>query len=342
MIKTHEQNERNKLSYQTRLRHQGSLDHKTVDKAMSAIRQFEESTGCKPFKAFRIEQAIVFKEWLESARNQRTNKPLALATQHATLRAVRDFFNWLSDQPGFKSAIPRDGWQYFRPPRKDQRAAQRPSPRSVPTVEQVARAFDAMPAATSHHKRDKAVLAFLMLTGARIGAVASLRLKHVNLEARRVFQDPREVKTKHAKTINTTFFPMGEKYFDAVVHHINHLKADLLFGPDDPLFPKSDIRLGPNGFERKGLSRKPFAGSAPLTNIVKEAFATVQLPEYTPHAFRHMLARYGDQICPNREAFKAWSMNLGHDSIVTTVSSYMPVSEEAQHDIISRLGRSKK
>ncbi len=36
-----------------------------------------------------------------------------------------------------------------------------------------------------------------------------MRLKHVNLDARCVFQDARDVKTKFSKTFTTYFFPVG-------------------------------------------------------------------------------------------------------------------------------------
>jgi integrase/recombinase XerD len=57
-------------------------------------------------------------------------------------------------------------------------------------------------------RRDKALFAFLMLTGARDGAIASFRLKHIDLVQACVHQDARDVKTKFAKTFTTTFFPV--------------------------------------------------------------------------------------------------------------------------------------
>jgi integrase len=45
----------------------------------------------------------------------------------------------------------------------------------------------AMPFRTDFEKRDKALFAFLMLTGVRVRAVASLKIKHVNVEMRHVF-----------------------------------------------------------------------------------------------------------------------------------------------------------
>ena len=334
MKKFDPKNERLKLDYQDYLRHAEGLDHKTIDKVMAGIRQFETSTNCKPFLRFNKDQAMAFKDWLDTARNSRTGKPLSKATIASTLRAVREFFRWAAGQRGYKAAIGRNDWVYFKQARKDARAAQASAPRQVPSVEQVERTFDAMSAATSLQKRDRALVAFLMLTGARIGAVASLRLKHVDLERRHVFQDAREVNTKAAKTMNTTFFPMGDDYIAALADYITHLTQDLMFGPEGALFPKTAIIRGPNGFQAGGLSRHPFASTGPLNEIVKDAFAAVQLPRYTPHSFRHMLALHGDKLCHTRETFKAWSQNMGHTNPLTTVSSYMPVSADAQRKII--------
>ena len=50
MKKINAENERLKLWYQDHLRHAEGLNHKTINKAMTAIRQFETSTNCKPFR----------------------------------------------------------------------------------------------------------------------------------------------------------------------------------------------------------------------------------------------------------------------------------------------------
>lgn len=55
-------------------------------------------------------------------------------------------------------------------------------------------------------RRDKALLALLMLTGSRDCAMASLRPKHINLAKGCVYQDARDVKTKPARIVTTTFF----------------------------------------------------------------------------------------------------------------------------------------
>lgn len=59
---------------------------------------------------------------------------------------------------------------------------------------------------------------------------------------------------------------------------------------------------------------------------------------FTPHSFRKTLAVFGDQVCETMEQRKAWSMNLGHEHLATTVNSYIPVSRERQGDLMKGLG----
>src|SRR5262249_57384300 len=47
--------------------------------------------------------------------------------------------------------------------------------------------------------RNRALIAFTLLTGARDGAIASLKLKHVDIAEGRLVQDAREVLTKRSE-----------------------------------------------------------------------------------------------------------------------------------------------
>ena len=69
-----------------------------------------------------------------------------------------------------------------------------------------------MQSETQIERRNRAVFAFLMITAARDGAVASLRLKHIDLVEGVVYQDAREVRTKASKTFNTWFLPIDPVY----------------------------------------------------------------------------------------------------------------------------------
>lgn len=201
-----EENERIKRRYLQFLREAKRADLATVDKAADAILRFESSTGFKPFKRFRIEQAIKFKAQLSNAESAKTGKPLSKATVDSTLRAVKAFVHWLAGQPGYRSRISYADAEYFNLNAKDARLAHEDRDSPFPTLEQCRHAFTQMPGTSPLQRRDKALFAFLVLTGARDGALASLRLKHIDLVQGCVYPEARDVKTKFAKSFATTFF----------------------------------------------------------------------------------------------------------------------------------------
>ncbi|MBO6899116.1 MAG: site-specific integrase [Shimia sp.] len=337
MTNSKAENAKVKRAYMRYLREAEGKDIKTLDRALSAICEFEESTGGKAFKAFHINQAIKFKEFLGARKSRRTGHRLALSTIDVTLRQTKQFFIWLAGQPGYKSRISYTDAEYFSNTLKKTRAAQAMNSRSVPSLEQVRYALECMPKETDLNLRDRALLSLFALTGARIQAVASLRFKHLVLNQRRLLQDARVVNTKNGKTMDTTFFPVGEEFVFALEAYVERLKSELHFGPDDPLFPRQASIRTENGFAADGLSRTFYRTANPLNLAVKAAFENAQLPLFTPHSFRHMLADLGSSLNLNPKEFKAWSVNLGHENVTTTVSSYLQVTPNEQRELMQRL-----
>jgi integrase len=200
-----------------------------------------------------------------------------------------------------------------------------------------------MPDDTEIAKRDRALIAFIFLTGARDRAVTSLKLKHVDIAADKVFQDAREVKTKCAKTFVTQFFRVGEMPLSIFKEWVSFLKTVKGSGEDDPLFPATEVEL--HGMTRSatiGLSRRHWQTTTPIRKIFRTAFARAGLPYFNPHSFRSTLARLGAKLCGPGEEWKAWSQNLGHTDMMTTFSSYGHVPEHRQCEIIANIGERKK
>jgi integrase/recombinase XerC len=337
MRKHHPQNERIKCEYFNYLEQAKRMSPSSVDQVAAAIAQFEQSTNFKDFRKFHIAQAVAFKDRLQTHVNSETGRPLAKATIHSRLMALKAFVIWLAGRPGYRSRINYSDADYFNVSANDERVAKAVRVRPVPSLDEIRKALGAMPIGTVLERRDRAVIAFAVVSGARDDAIASFSLKHIDLAARTVFQDAREVRTKNAKTFTSTFFPAGRDFEAIVAEWIDKLVAKG-FGPDNPLFPATKIALGENGhFAAVGLDRKHWRDAGAIRRIFKQAFERVALPNYSPHSFRHTLTVLGEKICRTPEQWKAYSQNFGHSSPMTTFNSYGSVTLHRQAEILNAL-----
>ena len=342
MAKHSAANARIKREYFEYLKHAQRRDEASIDQVAKALAQFEEATGHKDFKKFHRQQAMAFKAKLDKQLNERTGQPLSRATVHSILSALRAFFIWLADKPGYKSRIAYSDADYFNLSEKDVRIAKTVREKPVPTLEQVHHVLATMPAGTNIERRNRALIALAALTGARAAALATLKLKHIDLGQGCIDQDAREVRTKASKTIKTWFCPIEGNALQIVADWCEHLREEMLWSESDPLFPKTQVGLGDQGgFQALGLAREHWSNTGPIRTIYKQAFAAAGLPYYNPHCFRHMLARLGEQICPTIESFKAWSQNIGHEKMLTTLTSYGTVPAAKQAELIRALGEKK-
>ena len=237
-------NERIKRRYFAFLKEAKRHSEPTVDAAAKALNRFETYTRYRDFKAFHFEQAVAFKKHLAEQKGRQSGEKLSKATLHATLTQLKRFFQWLAWQPGYKSRVQYSDAEYFNLSDKDTRIATAKRQQRVPTLEQIKHVINTMPAETEIERRNRALVAFTLLTGARDSAIASLKLKHVDLVAGCVNQDAREVETKFSKTFNTYFFPVGEDVRTVVSEWVSFLRDEKLWGNDDPLFPATRIAWG--------------------------------------------------------------------------------------------------
>ena len=339
MVKHHPENERIKRQYFIYLEEAKRMARSSVDQVAASIALFEKSTSHRSFKVFHIEQAKKFKRDLEGMTNPKTGKPLAKSTINSRLMALKAFVQWLAGQPGYKSRISYPDADYFNPSANDTRIAKAEREKRIPTIEQIRHVLDTMPTATVMDRRDRALIAFTLLSGARDDAIASLKIRHIDLTKRMVDQDARTVRTKNRKSFVSWFFPVGEDIDAIVAGWIKELTTDHLFGPDDPLFPATKIDLDENGhFAPVGITRECWRNAAAIRRIFKERFEACGLPYFNPHSFRNTLVQLGEKRCRTPEEFKAWSQNLGHEQVLTTFLSYGAVARDRQGEIMHRIG----
>lgn len=342
MNKYNESNVRIKHKYRYFLKEAKRYSEASLDAVDKSIARFEEYTDYKDFKRFNDHQATAFKKSLMKQKNKQTDKPLSKSTINATLNNLKAFFQWLCREPGYKSRLDYSDAEFFNLSEKDTRIAIAKREKRIPTLEQINQVINQMPCVNEVERRDRAIIAFTILTGARDKAIASFKLKHIDLTNGLVLQDAREVDTKFSKTFETVFFPVGQEIQDIITDWVYYLRKVLLWGENDPLFPATACGLDNKGnFCSNGFKKAHWKNADPIRRIFRKGFENAGLPYYNPHSFRDTLVRLGQKLCDTAEQFKAWSQNLGHEQVMTTFTSYGHVPAERQRMIISGFTENK-
>lgn len=76
-----------------------------------------------------------------------------------------------------------------------------------------------------------------------------------------------------------------------------------------------------------------------MREIFRRAFSGASLPYFSPHTFRHTLGHLAQEMCRTPEELKAWSQNLGHENLATTLNSYGKIDPHQQGEVIGAMRR---
>jgi len=303
----------------------------TIDHKLAALTCFEEATDYLTFDEITVEAVDKFIAFVN-------DKPTRSRTKVAIVNSVKSFFQWMVMDEKMKGKKAQKPINALRLKRKDRTASQARQARPIASVAQIKVAVEAMPKTSAIERRNRALIAFTLVSGARDGAIISMRLKHVDLINKQVHQDPNEVDTKAGKQINTWFFPVGEFFIQEVEDYVCYLRTEEGFTANDYLFTSTKCGHDENDqFRRDGLTKERWANAQPMRDIFREAFKEVDMPYFNPHSFRKTLMALAYELGLSGEVLKAWSQNLGHKKLDTSVNSYGPVSLDRQRSTILAL-----
>jgi integrase len=340
MLKLNPRNERIKRKYYGWMREAKGRNEATIDQAAASIDRYETYTRHADFGNFHIEKVKAFKMHLREQPSTRSKGRLSHATIYSTLNALKAFFEWLAGQPGYKQCFSFGDWDYFSPTSHTASIAKAHRPSRAPAVATVRQVLVLMPATTEIEQRDRAIVAFLLLTAARVSAVASFRIGHININDRSVFQDARTVRTKKAKSFQTAFFPVDDSAEQILIEWVRHLVSTKGWGPNDPLFPRTRVAVDVAGrFASHGLERAAWTSTGPIRAILRSAFGRAGAPYSNLHSFRETIGAYGRENCKALADMQAWAQNLGHESATTTFGSYAKLSPGEQARLVRSVGR---
>ena len=329
MTKVNPKNERHKHDWLKELERDDSPP--TIDHKLAALNCFEEATDYLDFTKVTIEAVDKFTDFV-------IKRPTRSRTNVSTVNSVKSFFQWMVMDERIKGKAARKPINALRLKRKDRTASRARKSRPIPTIVQIETTVKAMPKTTAIERRNRALIAFTIVSGARGGAIISMRVKHVDLINKQVHQDPNEVNTKAGKQINTWFFPVGEFFIHEVKDYLAYLKSEQGFTANDYLFTSNSLGHDEyRQFRRIGITKERWITAQSMRNIFRKAFNEAELPYFNPHSFRKTLMARAYEMGLSGEEIKAWSQNLGHEKLDTSVNSYGSVSMDRQKACILAL-----
>jgi len=315
--------------YQGELRHGKGFHPTTISGVLRHIWQFEEHTGSVDFRSVTLKMIEKFRDELISRAEKTGNEGLSASTIVHTFGNLKAFFTWLSGQEGYRRSITGRLYNHFNSPRRLVELAGAAAEKFVPSADHLRTILEKMPA----QRRDRAMLATLFLFGVRDGALISLRLKHVDIACKQVFQDARAVKTKFSKTSCIDWFPVGDDIERIVIEWIEELRS-MGAGDDAPLIPKAPFKpwIGAHTIELEFLTT-----AAPVRQVLRKAAATAGVPYFKPHAIRSTVAKLCSAGNWSEDIAKAVSQNLGHKQIWTTRKYYGDVEPDMKQELFRQM-----
>jgi integrase len=286
-------------------------------------------------KEFKDVQEIrpTFTAYLANIPGKDGKGTLAGTTQKKILDTSKRFFHWA------KATYPRElnnlslAWiDTLRLTRQPQITSE-----NVFVSEEEVRQLIAYPAEKNDLAllRDQAAAAMLFLSGMRGGAFATLPILALDLENLTVRQWPElGVHTKNSKKATTFLLNIPDllapvRRWDAIVRPA--------LPPTTPWYAPIEHYWGEQSLSNEEPGNCRFNA---LEKRLKLLFSLVKLEFKSPHKFRHGHAVFGLLHAQTMADYKAVSMNLMHDSIEITDSTYAPMlSSDVQKRISGLSGK---
>jgi integrase len=312
----------------------------TIKKAENALKHWDDFTNNKAYKKTLLPDTICsFKDNLRAP--DKDGHERSPGTVSDILLQLKPFFHWLSEQPGYKSVIQKSNLQYFNPNQDEKNYRYYREVREYPTQQQVMQLYRSVNPVSLPDQRDKALIAFMYLSGLRIDTIASLTIGSFDSRSLRVDQNPNKgIRTKFSKHTVSYVFEFDDD-LTKTIRDWHALLKEKGFGNSDPLFPKAAM-------EKEGLSytnstdicKEPITSSR-LRKIIKERFKEANLPYFNPHSFRHAAVGNAIANADNAEEIKAISQNMGHESVIHIFNTYGKLPEKTLQNCIKNIGKKR-
>lgn len=322
--KTPYRNEQAKRGFFEHLRGAKGFSESSVNDYADAIGQWQVFSGGEDFAAFNKSKAAAYCDWLIRRATKTPDGTLKPATRYHYLRRVKEFFVWLASQPEYSQKLVKSDADFLRISKKDMQIVLSGTTKAMPTLEEVQQVIGSIEPTNEIAMRDRALISFALITGCRISAIISLKMKSFDKATRRIHQNPADgVRTKNSKTIITTFFPIGwdepSRYF---LEWYEYLEGKG-FAPDDPIFPATSSEVSTKkAYSKDSVGRSFWSDTGSARKVFEKRCENAGVKYYHPHSYRHLVVSLMSKMRLTEEEKRAISLTLGHENIGTTFGAY--------------------
>ncbi len=331
-------NEKLKRNYFRWLREAKGYSESTVVAIERELSRWEEFNNHDDFGRFSVSRVVAFKKHWEEPSGQASR--LSPSSRYHCLQHLRSFFQWLSSQPGHRSKISVEAISYLSLDRKTVQALNSPKRPRCASLEYARQLAGSIEIATEIDQRDRALIGFLLLSGMRDKAIATLPLGCFDADTLEVQQDfAAGVDTKFGKSSVTTLLKFDFQLISWVVEWAKHLKETKLFDGKAPLFPRCKVVQSEGGFSFESKEVEPvfWRSAGSIVRILGERAERAGLPYFNPHSFRHAHIQLALRYCRNAEQLKAVSQNVGHADVGTTLTTYGRLDQFRVSQVLTQL-----
>lgn len=317
-------NEQAKRGFFEHLRGAKGFSESSVSDYADAIGQWQMFSNDADFATFDKSKAVAYCDWLIRRETKTPDGTLKPATRYHYLRRVKEFFRWLATQPEYSQKLVKADADFLRISKKDMQIVLSGTTKEMPTLEEVQKIIESIEPTNEIAMRDRALICFALITGCRITAIISLKMKSFDKKNCRIYQSPADgVKTKNSKTIVSTFFPIGwdepSRYFLEWYEYLENKG----FAPDDPIFPATSSEVGTKkAYSKESVSRFFWSVSSSARKIFEKRCENAGVKYYHPHSYRHLVVHLMSKMRLTEEEKRAISLTLGHENIGTTFGAY--------------------
>lgn len=313
----------------------GRYNEKTIVKHLAAIRYFEQFLSGKSFSKLRIDDFAAVRDDLKRRANVTSDDSMSSSSIKHTISYLGSFFDWLIGQEGFRR-LPRDFRGYLAVPKAVIARSAQTRQKDFPSIEEAEKLLMDMPYGSLTEMRSRAIFALAFLGALRADTLASLRLRHIQIQHRLIIQDGGVSRTKAGKSIAIYWFPIAKAFEAVVVEWVECLRT-LGFQDEDALFPDTkSLKHRVGSMRQVPVMSTTYA----VTGAFKVASCDLAVP-YTPHAAKHTIGAERDARPLTHEERKAWSLNMGHETEQITESHYGTMPEEQRFEVLERIGNDR-